>query len=151
MPQQRKPPSAQPETLKLLPVESRPEEKRVGRKRKPAPPPPLSLPGMSGAELERYDLFLAAYREEYKGQLSNTDNILLELAAIEYIKCLRVMANELTTGETITMARQHPGVQMRAYMDMLSITRKARVAESRGKKEETGTPSKLNDLLSLSC
>jgi hypothetical protein len=41
--------------------------------------------------------------------------------------------NELSTGELITMARQHSGVQMRALLDMLSVTRKARTA---GKKEE---------------
>lgn len=90
-----------------MPLEVRPEEKLVGRKRKPAPPPLLDLPGMSEAERERYDLFLAAYREEYKRQLSNTDTILLALAAIEYIKCLRVMANKLTTGGVAPHIRQH--------------------------------------------
>jgi hypothetical protein len=66
-----------------VPLEARPEEKLVGRKRKPAPPPLLDLPGMNEAERERSHLFRTAYREEYKGQLSNTDNILLELAAVE--------------------------------------------------------------------
>ena len=59
------------------------------------------------------------------------------------------MANELTTGETITMARQHPGVQMRAYMDMLSVTRKVRIAESKKSDEPKGS-ARLTDLLSLS-
>lgn len=127
-----KSPASAPQTLHTLPLAPvEPKKKRVGRPRKDALP---ALPKfeMNDLELAWYEYFVSAYREEYK-DLTKSDQILLMLAGVEYIKYLRIIQNELATGELITMARQHSGVQMRALLDMLSVTRKARTT---GRKEE---------------
>jgi hypothetical protein len=72
-----------------------------------------------------------------------TDYLILHLAGLEYIKYLRVVAEELETGKVISMARQHPGVNMRALLDQLSVTRKART--SRGQKEEDSDAQEIRD------
>lgn len=88
-----------------------------------------------------FDFFLEAHRQQYP-DLTPTDNLLLWLAGIEFIKYLRVVAEELETGKVISMARQHPGVQMRALLDQLSVTRKARTA---GKQAENPEEKELRD------
>lgn len=123
----RKPANQLPETLAVIPLQARVEEKRNGRPRKPVRPP---LPAFPMTELEQqwYDYFIACYTEEYK-DLTNSDHTILMMAGVEFIKYLRIQAWELENNQTISMARQHPGVQMRALLDQLSVTRKARKAD----------------------
>ena len=93
--------------------------------------PDLPQMPMTDVEQALFDYFLTAYKSEYP-DMTPTDHLMLHLAGLEYIKYLRVVSEELETGTVISMARQHPGVNMRALLDQLSVTRKARTA---GKKE----------------
>lgn len=105
------------------------KHRSVGRPGKLVMP---ALPAMDLSDTEQalFDYFQAAYREQYP-DLTPTDLLMLHLAGIEYIKYLRVAQEELASGKVISMARQHPGVQMRSLLDQLSVTRKARVARTR--------------------
>lgn len=100
---------------------------------------------MNELEQQWYDYFISSHRLEYP-DLTDTDNILLMLAGLEFVKYLRVAQDEMKTGTVISMARQHPGVQMRALLDQLSVTRKARNA---GKKDDP-LAAMREDLLKLS-
>lgn len=97
---------------------------------------------MTDTEQALFDYFMFAYKDQYPDMVP-TDYLLLHLAGLEYIKYLRVVAEELETGKVISMARQHPGVNMRALLDQLSVTRKARTA--RGKTEEDPAATELRD------
>jgi hypothetical protein len=101
------------------------------------------LPKMPMTEPEQalFDYFMDAYKQQYPDMVP-TDLLILHLAALEYIKYLRVVAEELETGKVISMARQHPGVNMRALLDQLSVTRKAR---TQGKKEEDPDARELRE------
>lgn len=101
-----------------------PQEQKPGRKKKPSMPTLPTL-DMSDFEREWFTYFREVYQAEYP-DLTDADKLLLFLAAIEFIKYLRVAGAELATGEVISQARQHPGTQMRALLDQLSVTRKAR-------------------------
>lgn len=80
---------------------------------------------MNELEQQWYKYFIDSYNAEYP-DLTDSDQISLMLAAIEFIKYLRVAQDELSTGQVISMARQHPGTNMRALLDQLSVTRKQR-------------------------
>lgn len=97
---------------------------------------------MTEVEQNLFDFFLAAYKDQYP-DLTPTDQLTLHLAALEYIKYLRVVREELETHKVISMARQHPGVNMRALLDQLSVTRKARTA--RGQKPEDEEARELRE------
>ena len=127
---ERKSPASKPDLLVLSPVEG--SKPHIGRPRMKLTP--LNLEGMSEPETQRYELFLNYMRSEYD-DLTPFDHMLVELAAIEYVKYLRWLAKEIKTGETASMARQNPGVQMRENLKMLSIWRKDR-ANAPGKVED---------------
>ena len=101
--------------------------KTTGRPKKLVLPPEFQqlLDAMSDIEREHYEFFIAAHVKQYP-DFNDIDRLWLRLMAIEYIKTLRMMVEELESGQLVTMSRQHPGVQMRAYADMLSVTRKQR-------------------------
>ncbi len=133
------------QTLQARPltVAQQPKPRPVGRPEKLVMPP---LPEMRMTDLERdlFDYFLASYQQQYP-DLVPTDFILLHLAALEYIKWLRIIAEELETGRVISQARQHPAVNMRGLLDQLSVTRKARTA---GQKQDSDPEAKqLQDFL----
>lgn len=113
-------------------VPDQPEKTAPGRKKKPVMP---TLPTFKMSEFERewFAYFRDVYQAEYP-DLTDADRLLLFLAAIEFIKYLRVAGAELATGEVISQARQHPGTQMRALLDQLSVTRRAR--QKQGPREE---------------
>lgn len=114
---------------------TRPIKKRsVGRPEKLTMPDLPQMP-MTDVEQSLFDYFMQAYQEQYPDLLP-TDLLLLHLAALEYIKYLRVVAEELETHKVISMARQHPGVNMRALLDQLSVTRRARTARSRPEEDQ---------------
>jgi hypothetical protein len=106
-----------------------PAPSRITTGRRPRPKmPPLPqglLDGMTALEQEHFWYFIDAYQADYPA-MKPTDVICLYQAALEYINTLRVQAKQLKSGEVISMARQHPGVQMRAWLDMMDVTRKAR-------------------------
>ncbi len=136
MPEKRDP------TLDARPLDDViPIKRGVGRPKKLAPPP---RPVMQLAPLEQdmLDYFIQEYTSLYP-DLTPADHLLLFLAGLEYIKYLRIIQEELETGKVISMARQHPGTNMRALLDMLSVTRKTR----KTKPDEDPTE---NFLLSLS-
>ena len=110
--------------------------------------PPLPKMQMTEVEQDLFNYFLESYKQEYP-DLIPTDYIHLHLAAVLYIETLRVMAWELEEGRVISQARQHPLVQMRATLDQLSVTRRARVAHT--KQDESDEEKELKDFfLSLS-
>jgi hypothetical protein len=97
--------------------------------------PDLPKMEMSTVEQGLFDYFMAAYNTEYP-DLTPTDHLILHLAGLTYIKYLRVIAEELATGKVISMARQHPGIELRGLLDQLSVTRKARTRNKPATSEE---------------
>ena len=98
--------------------------------------PALPVMDMSDGEAALQTYFIESFRLEYP-DLTNTDMILLHLASLEYIKYLRVVAEELSTGKVISQARQHPGVNMRALLDQMAVTRKARSGGTRSQEDKS--------------
>lgn len=96
-----------------------------GRPKKLKPMPVME--GLSDTERVLFDNFINEYLTEYP-DITDTDYRMLFLVAVEYIKYLRIVSEELKTGKVLSMARQHPGTNMRALQDQLSITRKARMS-----------------------
>ena len=122
------------DVVKVLPLQRESQlEARPGRPRKlKMPPMPQEvLDGMTTLERDHYDFFIHAITQDYSIN-KPSDFIALHMAALEYVNLLRVQAKQLTDGEVITAARQHPGVQLRAWLDSLSTTRKARKEQGGG-------------------
>lgn len=110
---------------------------RRGRKPKlemPAMPQEV-FDGMSALERRHYDFFVESIKLDY-GITKPSDMVALHMAALEYINLLRVSAKQLADGEVITAMRQHPGVQLRAWLDTLSTTRKARKEQPTNQEDE---------------
>lgn len=83
-----------------------------------------------------YESYMRALEVDYPG-MKASDRLLLPLVAGEYIKCMRLLGNELESGELVTMSRQHPGTQFRGLLDtILGTTRKARVRNGDDKKDD---------------
>lgn len=103
------------------------DQPKRGRPKKlkfPALPQEI-LDGMTPLEKEHFAFFIDSHLQQYPDLIA-TDYIGLYAAAMEYIAYLRLQAQQLATGELITQSRQHPGVQLRAWLDSLSVTRKQR-------------------------
>lgn len=116
------------ETIGVLRLETPSQlEAPRGRPRKLVMPPlPQELlDGMTALELEHYNFFLAAYKADYR-ITKPSDLLALNQAALEYINLLRVQAQQLKSGQVITAARQHPGVQLRAWLSEMGVTRSKR-------------------------
>lgn len=113
-----------------------------GRPKKLKPMPRLD--GFSDAEQVLFNDFIEEYLTEYP-DITATDYRMLFLIGVEYIKYLRIVDEELRSGNVLSMARQHPGTNMRALQDQLSITRKARM---HGKPQaENEDADKLREIL----
>lgn len=125
-----------PKTLRVTPLQTayRPPAGRPTKLKMP-PLPQAIMDGMTDLEKQHFDYFVRSFRQEYPS-LSAADLLCLQQAALEYINLLRVQAQQLSTGQVISMARQHPGVQLRQWLDMLSVTRKQRRAPSDGSEVE---------------
>src|SRR5258708_19834780 len=123
-------PQADHQAMHARPLEAAPQKsgRPVGRPAKMEMPalPELAL---NPVEQDLLDYFLWAYHTEFP-DLKPTDNLILFLAAVEWIKYLRMIREELETGKLVTMSRQHPGVSLRGLLDQLSVTRKARTSHS---------------------
>lgn len=121
-------PAPKPNTMHVLPVsEAAPVPAQRGRPRrlKYPPIPNEVLEGMTPLEQEHFEFFIESIRADYKITLPS-DQIALYMAALEYVNLLRVQAHQLKSGEVITAARQHPGVQLRAWLDSMAATRAKR-------------------------
>lgn len=119
---------ARPETVGVIKLERPAQlEPSVGRPRTlkaPALPQDI-LDGMTELEREHFKFFIEAYKRDYQIK-KPSDLIALQQAALEYINLLRVQAQQLKSGQVITAARQHPGVQMRAWLSEMGATRSKR-------------------------
>lgn len=78
--------------------------------------------------------------------MTATDQITLQLLAAEYIKYLRMLANEIESGQLVSMARQSPGTQYCRLLDMLSVTRKARVNGRVSRNDESDATKALLEM-----
>ena len=125
----RQSPMDRPEILRVRPLNtpSKEEEVKRGRKQKRKVPslPQEILDGMTELEQEWFHFFVDGLKDE-NPDLTDTDQILVLFAGIEMINMLRLDQKQLSSGELISMARQHPGVQFRSLIDLLSVSRKAR-------------------------
>jgi hypothetical protein len=137
-------PLSQGITLRKLTAVPEPTEIKTGRRKKIKFPqlPPEVLDAMSPVEREHFDFFLEAHREQYP-DLTAVDQIGLNMAALCYVNLLRMEATQLTSGQLVSMARQHPCVQLRQWMDSLSVTRKQRPSK---KDEDAETVEFLKSL-----
>lgn len=121
---ERKQPHEKPEQFAVEPLRLVPKEKP-----KPGPKPAIKLEPLdisfNEVERDRYLYFISAVEKLFP-DLNPLDRLLLEMAAVEYVKYLRLLQYEVKNNTSITMARQHPGVQFRSLIDMLSVSRKAR-------------------------
>jgi hypothetical protein len=120
-------PSSRPMKVVRLERPSADDAPKPGRPRKlKFPPIPQEiLDGMTELEQAHYRYFVESHQQQYP-DLTPTDQIGLHMAALDYVSLLRMNATQMASGQLVTMSRQHPGVQLRAWMDSLSVTRKQR-------------------------
>ena len=116
----------------------------AGRPHKRPPMPDLEL---NEAESALFDDFMEAFLTAFP-DLTPADYRMLWMAGTRYIAGLRLIKYEMKTGRTISMARQHPLVEMRALLDQLSVTRKARTRGQQG--EDPDSADLKQALLALS-
>ena len=122
-------------------------EYRTGPGRRPKPHPAMPDLELDDAERALFDGFMLDFLEAFP-DLSDPDYRMLWMAGTRYIAGLRLIKYEMKTGRTISMARQHPLVEMRALLDQLSVTRKART--SKGQQEDPDSADLKRALLALS-
>lgn len=119
-------------TAGLIPAQKR----GPGRPQLPQNATPPQFTFLSEYERDLYDLYTRALEADYPG-MKPSDRMLLPLVAGEFIKCMRLLGNELSSGELVTMSRQHPGTQFRSLLDqILGATRKSRVKNGDDKKDD---------------
>lgn len=115
--------------IEASPIENLEEHPRTvktgGRPRQLALMP--SMP-MTDVETALFDSFIQEYLTKYP-DLEPVDYRILFLAGLEYIKYLRIIRDELDRHQVISMARQHPAVQMRGLLNDLSVSRRQRKRE----------------------
>ena len=140
----RRRPDGKPEMLEVAPLTLVDITTRPGRPRKLVPPPPPNF-SCNDAEEQHYTYFIQAFNKEYP-DMTATDQITLQLLAAEYIKYLRMLANEIESGQLVSMARQSPGTQYCRLLDMLSVTRKARVSGRSTKPDDNEDTKRLLEL-----
>lgn len=126
-------PTDEPRTLKVLPLNGTP--KRNGRPPNAKRPQPPAFDWQSDYERELYEWFIACIEADYPN-MKESDKLLLPLAAAEYVKWMRLVGNEVKSGELVTQARQHPGQMFSRLLDsILGTTRKQRIAKNEDKDE----------------
>lgn len=125
--------------LSVTPLAEPSQLEPIRRGRKPRlemPPMPKAVfDGMTPLEQEHYRFFVESITQDYAIR-KPSDLVALHMAALEYINLLRVQASQLASGEIMTAARQHPGVQLRAWLDSMSTTRRARKETVNPEEEE---------------
>jgi hypothetical protein len=140
------------EALAVLPL-STPQQltRRTGRPKKLVMPPMPEelLGGLTDLERQHFQFFIDAYQHDYPA-MSPSDCLCLYQAGIEYVNLLRVQAMQLTSKQVLSMARQHPGVQLRQWLDQMACTRKARTAGKSPSREDEDRASLREVLKGLS-
>lgn len=126
---ERKSPASKPELL-LVPAleESLDRPVKIGRPGKlklPALPKAL-LDGMTDLEKEWFWFMIDAIHAEFN-DLTPLEELQTCMFSLDMINTLRLEVQQLTSKELVTMSRQHPGVQARAWVDQL---RKGRAGKS---------------------
>jgi hypothetical protein len=74
---------------------------------------------MSALEKEHFEYFLYAYEQAYErryGRLTPTARINITQAGLDYIHLLRLQGEQFQSRKLVSQARQHPGVQLRAWL-----------------------------------
>lgn len=104
-----------------------PPRKSAGRPKKLSMPP---LPeeirnAMSEVELDQFDFFIQAQRDEHP-DFTQTDLIYLNIVAMNYINVLRSKESEFRGQNLLSINKANPETQMLRWIDMLSISRKQR-------------------------
>lgn len=117
----RQAPTDKPEVLTVPSITS---IKTIGRPPIPKPPKKPNF-HFEEEEQERYDWFIHCVQSVCQ-DLSDFDQLILELAGVTYIKLLRMNAKEIEDGQLITMARQNPNTDFMRYIDILFVSRKQR-------------------------
>lgn len=139
--------AAENQTMNVIRLERRPEEKKSNGRPSKLKYPPLPaeiMESMSELEQEHFNYFIEAIKKD--NTLRPSDYIGLYAAGLEYIAYLRLQAWQITSGQQVTMSRQHPGVQLRAWLDTMSFSR--RKGDTSGKRNEASLESALMKLSS---
>lgn len=90
---------------------------------------------MTVLEQEHFHYIINSFKQECP-DLSDTDLISLNMLGLSYINSLRLEVKQLADGELITMSRQDPRIQMRQWMELLSIRRKDRKPKDEKPKDD---------------
>jgi hypothetical protein len=104
-------------------------QKRNGRRPNLVQPPiPKEvLDGMSELEREHFEFFIQAYEQAYErkyGKLTPTAQINITQAGLDYIHLWRMQGEQMRSKTLVSMARQHPGVQIRAWLTACGLCEK---------------------------
>lgn len=123
-------PTSLPINVTPLSTASIPRPPRVGRPSKLVMPPlPQEiLDGMKPIEIAHFEFFrdgyLEAYVNKYGKQPTPTAQICIVQASLDYINLLRLQAEQMKSGNLVSQARQHPGVQVRAWLQSIGLQEK---------------------------
>lgn len=100
------------------------------------PPLPQEIyEGMSDLERQHFDFFVEAFMHELPDP-SPIEIICVRMGALDYINSLRLQVEQLRSGQLVTMSRQHPAVQLRAWIDAALRRRKQGGKELTQEQEE---------------
>ena len=136
-------------TLKVLKLDTASVGAETKRGRKPRltyPPLPQAVfDAMTDLEHAHFTFCVESVTRACGKDITPLDELCIQMVALEYVNLLRVYATQLANGEVISQARQHPGVQMRQWLDMLSVNRKQRASSKKG----TEANADLEALMSL--
>lgn len=138
------------EAIQLKQLRALPPPKKGGRPKKlKMPPIPQEIyDGLSELEREHFDYCVQTIMDENPDLLAS-DMMYVYLAAMEYINTLRLQVEQLRTGTLVTMSRQHPAMQFRAWIDLLSVSRKQRpTAKTQDDAERDEWRKRLSELSS---
>lgn len=70
------------------------------------------------------DGYLEAYVNKYGKSPTPTAQICIVQASLDYINLLRLQAEQMKSGNLVSQARQHPGVQVRAWLQSIGLQEK---------------------------
>ena len=92
------------------------------------PIPQAVLDGMDETERAHFEHFVASYSQAYKdthgGKLTPTAEINIVQAGLDYVHLWRLQAKQMTEHDIVSQARQHPGVQVRAWLASAGLQEK---------------------------
>lgn len=139
------------------PMDVTPISSPAQRKKKMGRPPTLEFPplpqeildGMSELEQQHFDYFCSAYELAYQkkyGKITPTARINITQAGLDYIHLWRLQTEQMTTKKLVSMARQHPGVQVRAWLASAGLQEKDMEQALKPEDERSATRAQLLSL-----